>query len=185
MKWIKTLLFALVMFCVQFTSAQDSREDLSKEAANPLADILSFPLQNNLNMNYGPYNRNVNILNFQPVIPLADGKIITRTIFPFIKIPDFSQKSGNYSSGLSDIVFTAFYTPKSKTMWGIGPVLEIPTGGEKRGSEKWSAGPSFLVLVQPGDWTFGALINNAWSFAGNSDRDDVNHMLLNIFIVKL
>ena len=28
------------------------------------------------------------------------------------------------------------------------------------------------------------LINNAWSFAGNSDRDDVNHMLLNIFIVK-
>ena len=184
MKWIKTLLFALAMFCVQFTSAQDSREDLSKEAANPLADILSFPLQNNLNMNYGPYNRNVNILNFQPVIPLADGKIITRTIFPFIKIPDFSQKSGNYSSGLSDIVFTAFYTPKSKTMWGIGPVLEIPTGGEKRGSEKWSAGPSFVLLVQPGEWTFGAVINNAWSFAGNSDREEVNHLFFNAFIVR-
>jgi hypothetical protein len=176
-----------LIICVFFTitlNAQKSKEELSKEAANPLADLISIPFQNNLNMNYGPYNRNVNVLNIQPVIPLAGGKIITRTILPFVKIPDFSQETGNYSSGLSDIVFTAFYTPKSKTMWGIGPVIEFPTGGEKRGSEKWSAGPSFLVLVQPGDWTFGALINNAWSFAGNSDRDDVNHMLLNIFIVK-
>ncbi len=69
-------------------------------------------------------------------------------------------------------------------MWGFGPVVELPTGGEKRGTQKWSAGPSFVVLAQPGDWTFGALINNVWSFAGNSDRDNVNHMLLNLFIVR-
>jgi hypothetical protein len=31
-------------------------------------------------MNYGEYNRNMNILNIQPVIPLAGGKLITRTI---------------------------------------------------------------------------------------------------------
>jgi hypothetical protein len=53
-------------------------------------------------------------------------------------------------------------------MMGIGPVVEIPTGGAKRGSQKWSAGPSFLILVDPGDWTLGALVNNTWSFAGNS-----------------
>jgi hypothetical protein len=45
-------------------------------------------------------------------------------------------------------------------------------------------GPSFVILMQPGDWTFGALINNAWSIAGNEDREDVNHMLLNLFIVR-
>jgi len=182
---MKNLLHTII--CILFTislSAQETKEELSKEAANPLADLISIPFQNNLNMNYGPYNRNVNVLNIQPVIPLAGGKIITRTIIPIIKIPDFSQESGNYASGLSDIVFTAFYTPKSKTMWGIGPVIEFPTGGEKRGTEKWSAGPSFLVLIQPGDWTFGALINNAWSFAGNSERADVNHMFFNLFIVK-
>lgn len=166
------------------TLAQQTKEQLSQEAANPLADLMSFPFQNNLNMNYGPYDRNMNILNIQPVLPFAGGKLITRTIFPIVRIPDFSSESGKYSSGLSDIVFTAFYTPKSKTMWGIGPVLEIPSGGEKRGSQKWSAGPSFVTLVQPGQWTFGVLINNTWSFAGKSEREIVNHMLLNLFIVR-
>lgn len=32
---------------------------------------MSFPFQNNLNMNYGPYNRNMNVLNIQPVLPFA------------------------------------------------------------------------------------------------------------------
>lgn len=136
-------------------------------------------------MNNGPFDRNVNVLNIQPVVPLAKGKVITRTIFPIVRIPDFSNENGKLSSGLSDIVFTSFYVPKSKgIMWGLGPVIEIPTGGELRGTEKWSAGPSLIVLVQPGDWTFGGLINNAWSFAGKSDREEVNHMLLNLFIVK-
>jgi hypothetical protein len=168
----------------QSIHSQSSREQLSQEAANPLADLMSFPFQNNLNMNYGPYDRNMNILNIQPVLPFAEGKLITRTIFPIVRIPDFSSETGKYSSGLSDIVFTAFYTPKSKTMWGIGPVLEIPSGGEKRGTQKWSAGPSFVTLVQPGQWTFGVLINNTWSFAGKSERGNVNHMLLNLFIVR-
>ena len=38
--------------------------------------------------------------------------------------------------------------------------------------------------VQPGDWTIGALINNVWSFAGDSDRGDVNRMLLNAFVTR-
>lgn len=175
------------MLCILFSPllfAQESTEELSQKAANPLADLMSFPFQNNLNMNYGPYNRNMNVLNIQPVIPFADGKLITRTIFPIVRIPDFSNETGKYSSGLSDIVLTAFYVPKSRTMWGIGPVIELPTGGERRGTQKWSAGPSFVILAQPGDWTFGALINNTWSFAGNSERDDVNHLLFNLFIVR-
>ena len=136
----------------QVTFAQQSREQLSQEAANPLADLMSFPFQNNLNMNYGPYDRNMNILNIQPVLPFAEGQLITRTIFPIVRIPDFSSESGKYSSGLSDVVFTAFYTPKSKTMLGIGPVLEIPTGGEKRGSQKWSAasGQKWIVPLGAG-----------------------------------
>jgi hypothetical protein len=182
-KLLTIVLFVVLM--VGMLSAQQSQEELSAAAANPLADLMSFPFQNNLNMNYGEYNRNVNILNIQPVIPLAGGKIITRTIFPIVRIPDYANESGKLSSGLSDIVFTAFYVPENKgIMWGFGPVIELPTGGSIRGTQKWSAGPSLVILVQPGDWTVGALINNAWSFAGNSDRDDVNHMLVNLFIVK-
>ena len=181
MKSVTLLLF--MMFSV-LASAQKTKEELSKEAANPIADLMSFPFQNNLNMNYGEFNRNTNVLNIQPVLPFAGGRIITRTIIPIVRIPDFNSEEGKQSSGLSDIVFTAFYAPKSKTTWGIGPVIEMPTGGENRGTQKWSAGPSFVILVQPGDWTFGALINNAWSFAGKEERDDVNHMLVNLFVVR-
>ena len=49
-----------------------SQEELSAAAANPLANLMSFPFQNNLNMNYGEYNRNMNILNSD------QGKTITR-----------------------------------------------------------------------------------------------------------
>ena len=146
------LLFLAIMLGVLSATAQQSQEELSAAAANPLANLMSFPFQNNLNMNYGEYNRNTNILNIQPVIPLAGGKLITRTIFPIVRIPDFGNESGKLSSGLSDIVFTAFYVPKTKgLMMGFGPVVELPTGGSIRGTQKWSAGPSFVALVQPGD----------------------------------
>ena len=182
---MKKWLFISVLLVFITTSAQKSQEELATEAANPLADLMSFPFQNNLNLNYGEYNRNMNVLNIQPVLPFARGKIITRTIIPIVSIPDFGSESGKYASGLSDIVMTAFYVPESKgLMWGVGPVLEMPTGGEKRGTQKWSAGPSLVVLSQNEIWTLGVLINNTWSFAGNAERDKVNHMLLNLFLVR-
>lgn len=58
-------------------------EALSTAAANPLADLMSFPFQNNTNLGIGEFDRTANVLNVQPVIPLAGGGIITRTIFPF------------------------------------------------------------------------------------------------------
>jgi hypothetical protein len=166
-------------------TAEQSQEELAKQAANPMANLMSFPFQNNLNMNYGEYNRNVNILNIQPVIPFAGGKIITRTVMPIVSIPDFGNETGKLTSGLADMVVSAFYVPESKgLMWGFGPVFELPTGGSMRGSQKWSVGPSAVLMAQPGDWTIGLLVNNVWSFAGNSDRDDVNHMLVNLFVVR-
>lgn len=166
--------------------AQDSGTDveaLSKEAANPLADLISLPFQNNTNFGLGPYDRAANILNIQPVVPFADGRIITRTIAPVVWIPDFAAESGLDSWGLSDLLFTAFFTPPSEGLiWGVGAAFEMPTGGAKRGSQKWSLGPSVVVLYQPGDWTLGVLANNVWSFAGKSERKDVNDGLINVFL---
>ena len=165
--------------------AQESNEQLSKEAANPLADLMSFPFQNNLDFGLGEFDRTRDVLNIQPVIPLAGGKIITRTIMPFVWLPDVTAESGSLSSGLSDITFTAFFpVPAGSLTLGFGPVLDIPSGGDLRGSNKWSLGPSMVLLAQPGDWTFGVLVNNVWSFAGSSDRGDVNKGLLQYFIVR-
>ena len=95
---------------------------------------------------------------------------------PIVRIPDVSAESGKLSSGLGDIVFTAFYVPKSKgLMWGFGPVFEFPTGGSLRGSQKCSIGPSLVFIAQPGEWTFGTLINNTWSYAGSSELGRIRH----------
>jgi hypothetical protein len=165
--------------------AQQSADELAQQAANPIADLMSIPFQNNTDFGLGDYDRTRNVLNIQPVIPLAQGQVITRTIIPFVWLPDLSAETGSFSSGLSDIVFTAFYVPSSGAfMWGVGPVVEFPTGGESRGSEKWSIGPSVVVLSQQGPWTLGILANNVWSVAGDADRQAVSRGLLQYFIVR-
>jgi len=59
----------------------------------------------------------------------------------------------------------------------------IPTATDNRlGTDKWSAGPAAVVLTTPGHWVLGALAQNVWSFAGDSDAADVNFFLLQYFI---
>ena len=165
--------------------AQQSADELAQKAANPIADLMSIPFQNNTDFGLGTYDRTRNVLNIQPVVPLAGGKVITRTIIPFVWLPDVAAETGSFSSGLSDIVFTAFYVPGGGAfMWGVGPVLEFPTGGASRGAEKWSLGPSVVGLKQAGPWTFGILANNVWSIAGDSARQDVSRGLLQYFVVR-
>jgi hypothetical protein len=178
---------ALVVMLAGVAMAQGSGTDvekLSKEAANPLADLISLPFQDNANFGLGPYDRTNNVLNIQPVVPFANGRIITRTIMPIVWIPDVAAESGMRSSGLGDILFTAFYAPPSSGfIWGAGAALELPTGGADRGTQKWSLGPSLVGLYQPGAWTFGVLWNHTWSFAGESERQDVSKSLINLFLV--
>jgi len=50
------------------------------------------------------------------------------------------------------------------------------------GSEKWGAGPTAVVLKQQNGWTYGALANHIWSFAGDSARSDVSATYLQPFL---
>jgi hypothetical protein len=66
---------------------------------------------------------------------------------------------------------------------GVGPAMVIPTATNNiLGQGKFSLGPSFVALAQPGHWTVGALINNVWSVAGSGGRPSVNQMVLQYFI---
>ena len=46
----------------------------------------------------------------------------------------------------------------------------------------WSAGPTAVALKQRGPWTYGALANHLWSFAGGSARDDISSTFLQPFV---
>lgn len=187
-KVILYLLLSILLLGSTFLYGQAPSEngeaDLLKASQNPLADLISVPFQNNTNFGLGPDDRAQNVLNIQPVIPLAEGRIITRTIIPILTQPSFDDEGGS-TTGLSDIQLTAFYTPPSAgILWGMGPVISLPTATDRvLGTGKWGIGPSAVVLVQPDPWTLGLLANNLWSFAGPSDRPEVNSMLLQLFLV--
>lgn len=87
--------------------------------------------------------------------------------------------------GFGDMTPTFFFSPARphKMIWGAGPVFVLPTATSKvLGQGKLSIGPSVVLLAQPGHWTIGALINNAWSVAGSSGRAAVNQMSLQYFL---
>lgn len=166
-----------------------SEEELAKKTQNPVADLISVPLQDNLNFNVGPSNRVQNVLNIQPVIPLPlgpDWNVITRTILPIVSQPTLFPGGGR-DTGLGDLQFTSFLSPVKPgpggIIWGAGPIFQFPTHTDDTlGVAKWAAGPSVVVLRSQGPWVYGVLVNNLWSFAGAVNAPDINQMLLQYFV---
>ena len=154
-------------------------ENVAQDIQNPLAAMISVPFQNNLNYPIGPFTRSQDVLNIQPVIPMKLGQwnLITRAILPVINRQDPLSKGDR---GLALAIFlsaTFFFSPAKaeKLIWGVGPMLVLPTAtASVLGTDKWSAGPSVVALVQPKGWTIGVLVNNSLSFAGNGHTQQVN-----------
>jgi hypothetical protein len=146
---------------------------LAKATLNPIASLISLPLQNNFDWGAGPNDDGFQYkLTVQPVIPISlstNWNVISRTILPYVYQENYIGTSSQ--SGLADTVQSLFFSPvkpaKGGWIWGAGPVLQIPTATDDLlGEEKWGAGPTAVVLKQEGHWTYGALVNHIWSFAG-------------------
>ena len=160
-------------------AALNDTEALAKATQNPVASLISVPLQNNSNFNVGPYNRTQGIFNIQPVIPKRISQnwmLITRIIQPILWQPYSTETTGG-QVGLGDMNPTFFLSPAKpgKLIWGFGPAIVLPTATSTVvGQGKLSFGPSAVALLQPGHWTFGALVNNVFSVAGSAHRPSVN-----------
>jgi hypothetical protein len=165
-------------------------DDLAKKLANPVAALISVPIQMNYDSDYGADDDgSVLRINVQPVVPFEmneDWNIISRTILPILDQNDVPF-SGVSEFGLGDTVQSLFFSPKAATssgwIWGAGPVLLLPTAtDEVLGAEKWGIGPTAVALKQSGAWTYGGLANHIESFAGDSDRADVSATFLQPFV---
>jgi len=168
----------------------DSQEELAKKLANPIASLISVPFQLNYDQDIGALDDGERItLNIQPVIPIKlsdDWNLISRTILPVIHQSDIAPGTGS-QTGIGDTVQSLFFSPSAPTaggwIWGAGPVFLVPTGSDDLlTTDKWAAGPTAVALKQQGPWTYGALANHLWSFAGESSRDDISSTFLQPFV---
>jgi len=201
---MKNFAFLTLLLLVLFSGNVQAQEELAKQSQNPLGTVISLPFENNVNFGIGPSDSTAYILNLKPVYPIRIGEwnLINRLIAPIIytegqdidRLPvddvDFGQ--GNLISlakgsefGLGDITYQAFFSPAtpSKWIWGVGPAFQLPTAtAERYESDKWSGGLAAVALTMPGSWVVGALVQNVWSFAGDSDAADVNQFLFQYFL---
>jgi hypothetical protein len=178
----------IISFLVLFVScslfAQTDADALAKQLQNPIANLISLPIQGNFDFGIGSAEGSRMILNIQPVVPFSiseNWNLVTRTILPVVSQNDVYGKSGS-QFGISDIVATGFFSPKEPTdggiVWGIGPVFLIPTStNDLLGVGEFGAGPSAVILTQKGSFTIGGLVNHIWA-------DNYSATFLNPFFAK-
>jgi hypothetical protein len=165
-------------------------DQLAKQLSNPVAALISVPLQLNWDTGYGAGGDGERWqLNIQPVAPFhlnEDWNLISRTILPVID----QDIGGSSDSGIGDVTQSLFFSPKKPTTsgwtWGGGPPFLLPTASDDAlGAEQWAIGPTAVVLKQTeSGWTYGGLTNYLVSVAGDDDRDDVNALFLQPFLSK-
>jgi hypothetical protein len=183
---ISMLCRAVVPACAQESSAQGTSE-IAKQAQNPIASVISVPIENDFSPQSGINKEDSYVLQFKPVVPFKlsnDWNLITRTIIPVIQVPDLSP-SVKGTSGLGDVQISLFLSPAKvgKVIWGAGPAISLPTATEDiLGTKKVSIGPTAVALSIQGHWLFGTLVQNLFSVAGPSARRDVNQMLMQPFV---
>jgi hypothetical protein len=160
--------------------------ELVKKTLNPVADLISVPIQNNWDFGIGPSDAMKFTANIQPVIPISldkDWNLITRTILPVIYQESRFPGDGTHS-GLGDTLQSFFLSPKEPVggwILGGGPAFLYPTATDSvLGSGKWGAGPTVVVLKQEKGFTYGILANHVWSYAGWGDQN-VNATFLQPF----
>jgi hypothetical protein len=173
---------------------EEDQAALAKQIQNPLANLVSLPLQFNFNEGVNPIpvagvdipgGRRFFNLNVQPVIPFSREKwnIISRTIIPVNSVP---QGENDSVFGIGDTSLSLFWSPNnaSSLTWGVGPAFSLPTASnpEVLGTEKFSLGPTGVLFYGIGNWTMGVVASNVWSVAGNSDRTDVNFFFAQWFV---
>ena len=186
------LLAPLTSLAQQAPAGGASADELAKQLSNPVAALISVPLQLNYDDGYGVGGDGERFtLNIQPVVPISlneDWNVISRTILPLIAQDDVVGSGSQ--SGTGDTLQSLFFSPKKPTSngWilGAGPAFLLPTASDNvLGSEQWAIGPTIVALKQTSDGvTYGALWNYLISVAGDDDRADVNSTFIQPFLAK-
>jgi hypothetical protein len=178
---LRTAVAAAVFLCAAqaATAAGEGTagQSLEQAASDPTASLMSVSVQD---IYAGSYHQlddeSGNTLLLRSSVPFATGSLqhIARATLPIV------TDSPSGESGLSDLVlFDLIKFEKAWGRWGIGPVLLAPTATDDAiGAGKWAIGPAIGFVARGDKLMWGLFNQNLFSFAGDSDREDVNVSIL-------
>ncbi|MEN9864276.1 MAG: hypothetical protein RLZZ601_2040 [Pseudomonadota bacterium] len=165
--------------------------DIAKKLANPIANMISVPLQYQYSRGVGVgQGGSVQSALLQPVAPFDMGggdTLIVRPIIAGVREVSVQGVTGQpYSGyGISSVTLESFYAPNTNSswIWGVGPYAISPSGNSgKFGSQQTGAGLTAVVLNRQGPWTYGALAFQSWSVGGNPSFGTQNNLFGEPFV---
>ena len=196
----KRQLFTVVLLCATASTAVAMDMDaLSKELVNPIG--MKWKLNNFIEVDrkegdISSDKHTSTVWNIQPVMPVMLSPESGMTLMNRPSLPIFidnpvpvSNNAGQFQefdniTGIGDLTLQSSLGKMPKTrfgsyMWGLGASVTLPTASDDAlGSEKYSAGPTGMLVGFTDRFTFGVVVAQEWSFAGNDNREDVNKGVL-------
>ena len=173
---VSVIVSALLPAGVAFAQAEP---DAAAQANNPLANMTAFNIQDYYIGDLSESDKTANQawMRFATPVSVADTNWIVRASLPINTFP--TPPDGDKETGSGDFnIFGAYLidTGDPAVSFGIGPQLTAPTASkDELGSEKWSGGfANVLFNASSKKFQYGYLLTWQASFAGKSDRDDVN-----------
>lgn len=170
------------------SASELSAAELAKQITNPVTQLWSLQFQfNNIKLESSatPVSEKwVNNLYFQPVLPVRlteNVNLITRpvfTIYNSVPVPT-GPDTTTRKTALGDTILAQVLAPAGTEPWIIaaGPTWIFPTAAsDETGQGKWQVGPAFGAGYITDKFLIGALAQQWWSFAGDSERKNTNQM---------
>ncbi len=160
-----------------------SQTNLVKQANAPISSILQIRLQDGYAPEFTDLHGRGNVFTIAATMPLPEYRLLPLPQLSLLSVPAAVTLPGG-STGFGDVRFVdiGVFNAHRELVWGIGPTLVFPTASERAtGQGKWQAGPAAAIAFVPRRWLLGVLAQNPISFAGASDRADVNAFILQPF----